>query len=117
MRRPQRLHDLALAREINDLAPARQRRRHRIRAIGLYRTRGIDRERPLPALPGVARLRRAVASPGGRVALELPACHVARRKTALSRDLADMRMVYDDQVVGARQFLDRIGFEILERPL
>ena len=52
-----------------------------------------------------------------RLALVLPSGHVERLQTAFGRDLADMRMVDDDEVVGAREFLDREGFEVLQRPL
>ena len=58
-------------------------------------------------LPGVARIGFADARRRKRRALGLAAGDVERREAALAGDLADMRMVDDDQVVGARQFLDR----------
>lgn len=77
--------------------------------------RGVDRQRPLPALPGVAlvrpahRPRRYFREIVGRDE------RVDRRDAPLLRELADMRVIDDDQIVAARKLLDRIALEILQR--
>ena len=60
----------------------------------------------MPALPVVARIGFADACRRKCGALGLAAGDVERRQAALAGDLPDMRMVDDDQIVGARQILD-----------
>ena len=103
--------------ELDRLVPGDGRRRDQVRAPGQHLRRRIDRQRPLAALPVVARVGRADAGAGER----LPVCGVVRiverRKAALAGHLPDMRVVDHDEIVAARQLLDGVGLEILQRPL
>src|SRR3546814_9544819 len=81
----------------------------------LHLRRRIDRQRPLVAGPIVAFVGTADRSgrdSGKRFGL---AKGVERCEAAGVGDLPDVRMVDHDQVIAARQFLDREALEILQR--
>jgi len=86
-------------------------------AMGLDLRCGINREGPLPALPVVAGEALADAGLCHRLELGLATVDVERLQASLLGDLADMRMIDDDKVIGTCQFLDREGFEILQRTI
>ena len=99
MRRPHGDQRIAPPCERQRLVPKHGRPFDQIRPPGLHLRRRVDRQRPLLALPEIAPPRRADAGAGHRRALGFARGIIERRERSLARDLADMRMVDDDQVV------------------
>ena len=117
MGRAHRTERRAGARERERIAPEARRRVDPVGPPGQDLRRGVDRQRPLPPLPEVARIGRSDARAFERLALRRAGRIVEWRQAALARDLTDMRMIDDDEIVAPRKVLDRIGLEVLQRAL
>ncbi len=117
MRRPERQQHAAGARKLQHLAPCSGRFVDQVRPPGLHLRRRVDGKCPLPALPRIARIGFSDAGGGQRGELGLSTRHVKRRQAVFGGDLADMRVIDDDQVIGAGEFFHRKGFKILKRAL
>src|SRR5579883_3014171 len=115
MRRPHRQNRQAFLRQGERLVPSRGRRVDQVRSPGLHLRRRVDRQGPLTPGPIVARPRWADAGFGESSTFGGAGGRVQGGETMFGRDLADMRMIDNDEVVAPRQSLDREGFEILQR--
>src|SRR5262245_41882169 len=107
MRWTKRQEHPALPRQFQHFAPFCRRGRQEVLPPGLYLRGRVDRKGPLPALPFIAGIGFADAPGPKRSSLVLAPGDIKRCKAAFCRDLADMWMVDDDQVICARQLLDR----------
>ena len=73
------------ARELEHLRPGRAGAAQQVRPVRLHLRGGVDREGPLAALPGVARIGLADAAAGELGALGFAAGDVERGEAALAR--------------------------------
>jgi len=80
--RPHRAENDARAGQVDSLLPAGGRRGDKVRAKGHHLGRGVDRQRPLPAVRCVARPRRSDAGVGQRPPLDI-ALNLRKRPQAI----------------------------------
>ncbi len=114
--RDQREAHPALARKLHDAGPVAGRLGQQVGPIGRHRCRRVDRQRPLPALEPVGRVRDPQRLRGQRGKIVVPPDAVEGHQQPGPRHLAHVGVVDHHQVIAIGHLLDGPVGEGLERP-